>query len=286
MKATHEDRPKIDYLDVPSARVYYEVRGNGPTLLLMPGGPADATVFERIAPLLAEWYTVVTYDPRGLSHSQLSAPPDDRTLFGTMADDASHLLAVVGREPMFVFANSGGALIAFQLITRHPGQVHTLVAHEAPTGSLLPAGERDQSDVAMQEVHDTYLTSGAGPAMRKFIAAISEGDRPEGDRTGGSSQLSPEQEAGLDRVQNNLEFFLGHYWNAGSELDLSALKSSPTRIVVAVGEASEGRFPYKSAMELAKRLGTEAVLFPGEHGGFLTHPAEFADRLHRTLAGT
>ncbi len=285
MKATNETPAKVDYLDLPGAQLYYETRGSGPALLLMPGGPADATVFERIAPLLAKWYTVVTYDPRGLSRSKLSAPSDDHTLFEIMADDASHLLAVVGREPMFVFANSGGALIGFELITRHPCQVHTLIAHEAPTGSLLPADERAQSDAAMEEVHDTYLSSGVGPAMQKFIAAIGEQDSQAGDRSVGSSELSPEQKAGLDRVQNNLEFFLGHYWNAHSELDLSILKSSPTRIIVAVGEVSEGRFPHKSAMELAKRLGTQAVLFPGEHGGFLTHPAEFAERLHRMLAG-
>jgi pimeloyl-ACP methyl ester carboxylesterase len=35
----------------------------------MPGGPADAATFRRVEQPLAEHYAVVTYDPRGLSHS-------------------------------------------------------------------------------------------------------------------------------------------------------------------------------------------------------------------------
>jgi len=197
MKATHGIATKVDYLEVPDARIYYEVRGSGPVLLMMPGGPADATVFERIAPRLAAWYTVVTYDPRGLSHSKLSAPPDDRRLFEIMADDASRLLAAVGSAPAFVFANSGGARIAFELITRHPGQVRTLVAHEPPTGDLLPASERAQSDAAMQDVHETYVTSGVGPAMQKFLAAIGESGGKVGDQPGAPPELSPEMQEAL-----------------------------------------------------------------------------------------
>jgi hypothetical protein len=56
---------KIETLNLPGANLYYEIRGSGPVLLLMPGGPADATAFRSIAGQLAPHYTVVTYDPRG-----------------------------------------------------------------------------------------------------------------------------------------------------------------------------------------------------------------------------
>ncbi len=49
----NQDTPmKRAALRVPGASLAYEVRGSGPVLLLMPGGPADAGVFGRIAPLL------------------------------------------------------------------------------------------------------------------------------------------------------------------------------------------------------------------------------------------
>src|SRR5205823_7299032 len=64
-------------LDVPGARLHYEVCGSGPTLLLIPGGMADGEVFAGIVPLLADAHTVVTYDPRGLSRSTIDDPDQD-----------------------------------------------------------------------------------------------------------------------------------------------------------------------------------------------------------------
>jgi pimeloyl-ACP methyl ester carboxylesterase len=43
-------------LGVPGATLYYEVRGSGPVLLFMPGGPADAGTFRPIAEQLASDY--------------------------------------------------------------------------------------------------------------------------------------------------------------------------------------------------------------------------------------
>jgi pimeloyl-ACP methyl ester carboxylesterase len=46
-------------LKVPGATLYYEVRGSGPTMLIIPGGPAEAGIFSEIAGLLADRYTVL-----------------------------------------------------------------------------------------------------------------------------------------------------------------------------------------------------------------------------------
>ncbi len=70
---------KTAILQVPGANLYYEVRGSGPVLLFMPGGPADATTFRQVEDDLASKYTVVTYDPRSLSHSKMTEPLDDPT---------------------------------------------------------------------------------------------------------------------------------------------------------------------------------------------------------------
>src|SRR5713226_255217 len=116
---------KTSILKVPGASVYYEVRGSGPVLLMMPGGPADAAAVRRIAGHLDSYYTVVTYDPRGLSHSTLEAPVHDERIVEIFADDAHRLLTATANEPAFVFASSGGAVIALELAARHPEQVRT-----------------------------------------------------------------------------------------------------------------------------------------------------------------
>jgi len=80
-------------------------------------------------------------------------------------------------------------------------------------------------------------------------------------------------------------FWLGHYFRAigDYEPDFEALKSGSTRIVPAVGDESRGELAHEGGLGLAKRLGTEAVVFPGAHGGFDTHAAEFAVRLQEVL---
>ena len=68
--------PTSHSLNVPGARLYYEVQGSGPALVLV-GHPMGAAGFAAIAPLLAEDYTVVTYDPRGFARSTIDDPDQD-----------------------------------------------------------------------------------------------------------------------------------------------------------------------------------------------------------------
>ena len=80
---TQAAKGDVRTLTVPGASIYYEVRGSGPVLLCIPGGPADASEFHNVAGELASFYTIVAYDPRGLSHSPLTGPFDDQRAIGT-----------------------------------------------------------------------------------------------------------------------------------------------------------------------------------------------------------
>src|ERR1700742_182340 len=82
-------------LTVPGATIYYEVRGRGPTLVLIPGGPTDAASFDGIAAVLERSYTVVALDPRGNSRSKLDAPPIEQDLH-VHADATAAVIAAVG----------------------------------------------------------------------------------------------------------------------------------------------------------------------------------------------
>jgi pimeloyl-ACP methyl ester carboxylesterase len=52
-------------LEAPGATLHYEVRGRGPVLVLLPGGTADAAIFDPVAERLADRFTVVAADQRG-----------------------------------------------------------------------------------------------------------------------------------------------------------------------------------------------------------------------------
>jgi hypothetical protein len=53
--------------------------------------------------------------------------------------------------------------------------------------------------------------------------------------------------------------------------------------VVGVGAASAGELAHDTALALAGSLGTEAVTFPGGHGGYTSHPAAFVTQLREVL---
>jgi pimeloyl-ACP methyl ester carboxylesterase len=278
-KATTEYEAKT--LKVPGASLYYEVRGSGPVLLMMPGGPADAASFHPIAGHLASHYTVVTYDPRGLSHSRLEGSLDGDRIVEIFADDAHRLLTAVTKERANVFASSGGAVIALELAARHPEQIKTLVAHEAPAAVLLPDTARRIAD--MKDIVETYRSAGIGPTMQKFMAyaGIRGGPppAPQGEPT-------PEMLEAMANMQRNMGFWFGsgYFGSIGAyEPDFDALKKCSCRIVSAVGDESRGELAHQGGLGLAERLGTEAVVFPGAHGGHGSHAAEFAAKLREVL---
>jgi pimeloyl-ACP methyl ester carboxylesterase len=272
---------KTETLKVPGSNIYYEVRGSGPVLLMMPGGPADAGAFRRIAGYLESDYTVVTYDPRGLSHSTLDAPVNDERIVQIFADDAHRLLSATSKEPAFVFASSGGATIALELAARHPEQVRTLVAHEPPSAILLPDAARVRAESA--DIVETYRSAGIGPTMQKFMAQTRIRQAPPPPPSG---EPTPEMREAMAQMQRNMDFWFRHYFQAigDYEPDFDALKSGSSRIVPGVGKESHGELANEGGLGLAKRLGTEAVVFPGAHGGFDTNAPEFASKLREVLA--
>lgn len=272
---------KSHTLKVPGASLYYEVRGSGPVLLLMPGGPADATTFRRVENDLAARHTVITYDPRGLSHSTLDEPIEDSRMVQLFADDVHRLLEkVAGGDKASVFASSGGATIVLELCRTHPEQLDTVIAHEPPTPAFLPDAARIRA--AMEDVCDTCARDGVWPAAQKFMKLVGiEGGPPPAPE----GEPSPEQLEAQAMMQRNMEFFFGRYIRniARYEPDVTALRACACRIVPAVGEDSRGQLAHNGGLGLAKSLGTTAAVFPGDHGGFAAKPTEFAARIREVL---
>jgi pimeloyl-ACP methyl ester carboxylesterase len=265
------------YLPVPGATLFYKVRGSGPLLLLLQGGDGDADGSDALADHLTSHYTVLSYDRRGLSRSAVSDPAAAVDV-PAHSEDASRLLGAVTAEPALVFGASLGAVLGLDLISRHPGQVRLLVAHEPPATELLPEPERNQARRDQEEVEDLYRQEGIAAAMRKFaaIAGIRFDDR---EPDAGIPQPKPERIA-------NLEFFLTHDAPAvrGYRLDLPALRAAAPRIVPAAGVSSE-TFPRRCAQALAEELGRPLAEFPGGHSGFVLRPRACAARLSEILAG-
>jgi pimeloyl-ACP methyl ester carboxylesterase len=274
---------KANTLRLPGSTLYYETRGSGPVLLMIPGGPADAGAFDELAPLMADRYTVVAYDPRGNSRSVTDDPSLDQDM-DLHADDAAALLATFGDQPAdqpaYVLGSSGGAQIGLNLAVRHPGLVRTLVAHEPPCIALLP--DADARRAAMEKVHAVYLRDGVQAAMLEFQTTIGmEGREPEP----GQGPPSPERMAMFQRTMGNLEFYAAHGIRPISSFapDVAALRAGAPKIVVGIGGSTAGQLAHTTAVALAEALGTEPVTFPGDHSGYGSRPEPFAALLHEVL---
>jgi pimeloyl-ACP methyl ester carboxylesterase len=168
MEVTMSTQPSPHHLDVPGGRLYYEVRGSGP-LLLVIGQPMTSAPFRPLADLLAEDHTVVTYDPHGLGASTIEDPSLDVTP-EIEADDLAYLIDAVGGERADVFGSSGGAIAALAFAARHPDKAGTVIAHEPPVAELLPDAAHVRA--AVDDIEDAYRAYGSGAAWGKFVSLV------------------------------------------------------------------------------------------------------------------
>lgn len=275
---------KLDTLKVPGATLYHEVRGSGPVLLAIPGGPTDAGMFDAMAPLLEDRYTVVAYDPRGHSRSTLDGPPEDISV-KQHADDAAALLDALSSDPAFVVGSSGGGTIGLDLVARHGDKVKALVAHEPPVMMLLPDAQRWRE--VFKEIDEAYRSDGVFAAMGKFGSVVEEGG-PKYSEEMAQNEPTPQDAEMMARMGGNFDLFIAHEMQAiaGYVPDIDALKASRSRIVVAGGKTSGEQAAYRAAVALAEKLGIELTYFEGAHGGWGASDEAFAERVHEVLTAS
>jgi 3-oxoadipate enol-lactonase len=100
---------RADFADVNGTRLFYEVSGAGPAVVLIHGFTLDHRMWREVVPSLAQHYTVLAYDVRGFGRS---APPvvsepyqhrdDLRALLDQLTIERAHLIghSVGGNQAM------------------------------------------------------------------------------------------------------------------------------------------------------------------------------------------
>jgi pimeloyl-ACP methyl ester carboxylesterase len=262
---------KVDTLRIPDATLHYELRGSGPLVVLV-GAPMGARFFAPLADLLAADHTVLTTDPRGIGASVLDDPESDSSA-DQRADDLSRLIAHTGAGPAAVFGSSGGAVTALALVQAHPELVHTVIAHEPPVTEVL--ADREERYAAIEDIIATYAAGDAPGAWKKFLVNANTTAPPAGPPPD-AQQLADERFWFLHEMRGTTQ------WRP----DVAALRASPARIVIGLGEASAGQLLDRTSHALAALLGTAPTAFPGGHIAFMLDPAGFAARLKTVLGGS
>jgi pimeloyl-ACP methyl ester carboxylesterase len=282
-------------LTTPEVDLVYDVHGPLPTTdgrppLMMIGQPMDASGFRALRLLLPD-RTVITYDPRGLGRSKRKDGREDHTP-EVQAFDVHTIIEELGVGPVELFASSGGAVTALELVASYPDDVTILVAHEPPLIPVLPDAEAAHR--AEARMLDAYQAKGNGAGMAAFIAMTSwQGEftdeffaQPLPDP---AAFGMPTEDDGSrdDPLLSGLSSAITQY-----QPDSDALAAAPTRVVLAVGEESKDTLTGRPAAALAESLGQEVTVFPSHHGGFMDgefgypgQPEAFARKLREVLDG-
>lgn len=146
------------------------IGGAGPPLLLLHGHPQTRAIWHRIAPVLAQHFTVVATDLRGYGDSSKPAgtPGHDNYSKRVMAQDCLGVMAELGFARFAVLAHDRGARVAHRLAMDHPESVSRLILLDvAPTLAMY---EQTSEAFARSYWHWFFLIQPA-PLPERLIEA-------------------------------------------------------------------------------------------------------------------
>jgi haloacetate dehalogenase len=130
----------LDRMRLSEVEVRVRHGGSGPPILLLHGHPRTHTTWHRVAPILAQRFTVVCPDLRGYG---ASSKPDDRpdhrqASKRAMARDAVELMRALGHPTFAIVGHDRGAYAALRTALDHPAAVtHLVVLDAVPIAEAL-----------------------------------------------------------------------------------------------------------------------------------------------------
>lgn len=125
-------------IDVGGSAVALSTAGSGPPLLLLHGYPQTRHCWHRVAPALAERFTVVAADLRGYGDSGKPPTTADHEPYSkrAMARDQVAVMRHLGFERFAVAGHDRGGRCAYRLALDHPDRVTKLAVLD-----IIPTGE-------------------------------------------------------------------------------------------------------------------------------------------------
>jgi haloacetate dehalogenase len=161
-------------LEGRGARVRARVGGAGPPVLLLHGYPQTHAMWHRVAPRLAERFTVVAADLRGYGDSgKPPGAPDDHAAYSkrAMAADVADAMASLGFDAFHVVGHDRGGRVGHRLALDHPDRVRTLAVLDiSPTLAMY---EGTTMEFARAYYHWFFLVQPA-PLPERLVGADPE----------------------------------------------------------------------------------------------------------------
>jgi pimeloyl-ACP methyl ester carboxylesterase len=149
----------MPYADSAGVRVYYEVAGQGPAVMLAHGATSNIESWKEglYVERLADAYTVILYDARGHGRSDKPHVSEDYAI-DLMVADALAVLDACGVERTHFWGYSMGGWTGFQLAKEAPQRLRSLIL-----GGTSPTDGPESPDESV------------GPLLRVMREAVEHG---------------------------------------------------------------------------------------------------------------
>jgi 3-oxoadipate enol-lactonase len=223
-------------------QVTHEVAGVGDPLLLVSGLGQTGKRWRRLVPLLADRFTVVTFDNRETGGT---GPCPDGFMLSDIATDALDLMTSLGHERFFLGGISMGGMISQEIMRLAPDRVRAAVLLSTHGGTPTAVAPPDLGVLAPDGDGKPTWAKLAGPGFWQAHPDIIEQE----------TQLSIDS---ATQPQGYMRQF-----QAIAQFDAQdAIRDLGVPIVVGHGNA-DPLVPYENGVALAKALGVELVTYEG-----------------------
>lgn len=152
------------------ADIFLRTGGSGPPLLLVHGYPQTHATWYKVAPALAEHFTLVIPDLRG--YGQSSVPKSDAAHITyskrAMGNDLAEVMQTLGHDTFRLAGHDRGGRVAYRMALDHPDRVNRLALLDIVT--TLDTWNALDARAAMKTYHWMFLAQ-PEPLPESLIAA-------------------------------------------------------------------------------------------------------------------
>ncbi len=248
------------YIERDGVKIYYEVAGSGPAVVLSHGYSATSQMWRGQVPVLSEQYRVITWDMRG--HGQ-SDSPDDPSLYSEehSCADIAAILRELRIERAVIGGLSLGGYTSLAFNVRYPAMVNALMLFDTGPGYRNPKAREGWNETAERRAVN-FETKGL-------------------DALGASAEVRVSQHRSAQGLANAARGMLAQF----DSRIIESMDSIAVPTLVLVGDRDE---PFLAATDyMANKIpnATKAVIADAGHASNIDQPAEFNRAVMAFLGG-
>ncbi len=145
------------YASVHGLKMYYEIHGQGPALLVLHGGMSSIPVWPEAIEFFSREYQVIT--PEQMGHGRTADDPTRPMDYHAMAEDTAELMSQLKIGSAYVLGHSDGGIVGLDLAINHPGLVKKLAiagANFSPPPPAKPGAVEMTADDIPKFIREPY----------------------------------------------------------------------------------------------------------------------------------